>query len=184
MAGLKDIFLNIQQKILNDVQIIDEYYQNFLTCEIWNEQYIEQDNGKELSFSYPACFIDFPNGTEYQTLGRGLVKTDDLRIRFIIVHEFYERENLSIFNLRKAIIKYFSDYTVLNEGCGAMGFVSENRNTNNNNLFVWELDFSLWYREDDGYTDQEQIEITGVELDVTQNLKIDNYQIRTAKDFN
>ena len=181
--GLKDIYINLKDIILNDVQINDVNYPNFLTCELWNEQYIEQDNGQELSFSYPACFIDLPLDTQYQTLSRGIVKTDDMRIRLIVVQEFYERENLSIFEIRKAIIKYFSDFTILQEGAGAMGFVSERRNTNNTNLWVWEFEFSFWYQESDGYVDQEQNEIIGVELDLTTNLKIDNDIIRTSKNF-
>jgi len=184
MAGLKEMFLALQSRILNDVVINDADYPSFLTCELWNEQYIEQDNGTELSYSYPACFIDFPLETEYQTLGRGVVKSDDMIVRFHIVQEFYERENLSIFELRRAIIKYFSDFTILQEGnSGALGYISERRNTNNTNLWVWEFDFSCWYREDAGYVDQDQNEIIGVTLEVQRALKIDNDEIRTAKEF-
>ena len=131
MSGLKEMFLAIQSRILEDVVINDVDYPNFLTCELWNDQYIEQENGQELSFSYPACFVDFVGEMSYQTLGRGVVKSDNMTIRLIIVQEYYERENLSIFELRKAIIKYFSDFTILQEGnSGAWGCIGERRNTN------------------------------------------------------
>ena len=193
MAGLKEIFLTTRTEILNNLVLYQDYKGNdvkVLTCEMWNEQYIEQETGNERSFRYPAIFIDFPEEIEYESLGAGLVETDNLTIRFVFVMEYFKPrstaipENLDIFDARTAIIKKFAQFNPPTTAAkNAFTFITDRRNTNNNNLWVWEFDFKCWYREESGYVDQDLIEVIGVDIETQQTLKIDNDQIRTAKNF-
>jgi len=181
MPGLKDIFLDLRTLALDTV-----VYQNErgidvkpIVSEMWNEQYIESETGNERAFNYPCIFIDFPEEIEYESLGRGAVQTEELRIRLYFVMEYLKPrsnafpENLNIFTAREAIIKAFNLFLPPSGAAqNALEFITDRRNSNNTNLWIWEFDFKCWYREDAGFIDQDQIEVTGVEICTEQSLQI------------
>lgn len=189
MPGLKEIFQDIRDLALNTV-----VYQNtaggdvtIKTSEMYNEQYIEAETGQERAFLYPALFIDFPEEIDYESLGRGAVQSESLIIRLIFVMEYFKPrsnaipENIDIFTARENIIRNFNRFLPPSGAAqNSLEFITDRRNSNNTNLWVWEFDFKCWYREDSGYEDQNQIEVFGVEIETEQELNITNYDIRTA----
>ena len=189
MPGLKEIYLDLRDLALNTVVYKDTSGQDvkILTSEYWNEQYIEQETGEERAYPYPALFIEFPEEEEYESIGRGAVQTENLTIRLHFVMAYFKpyspsvHTNLEIFDARVAIIKAFNRFFPPSGAAqNELTFITERKNPNNNNLWIWEFDFECWYREDAAFEDQDQVQVTGVELKTEVIPKITNYDIRTA----
>jgi hypothetical protein len=116
-------------------------------CNIYNNQYGLEVQGKTYDFLKPAVFIEMQNMSDIQQLGTGKQIYNELVIRLHVVHEFYnstdgngdQEQNLPIFELKQNIYATI-DLLVPD---GSVGFVriNEIQNYDHENLYIYMQDY-------------------------------------------
>ena len=161
----------------------------FKTVDLYNEQFDKQDNGLIDSFRFPALFVSFPDGANYENYTSGVQHALDIRVRFYIADELTKsrlsigKTVLEVLDLKQEVFKVF-------HGSGAAYIKSflrvyEETDESRKNYYVFVQDYYTGVIDATNYIDQGD-EIT-LGLDLESELVINpltDENIRTAKDVN
>lgn len=120
-------------------------------CNIYNNQYGLEEEGKTYDFLKPAVFIEMQNTIDIQQLGNGNQIYNDLVIRLHIVHEFFnstdgngdQEQNLPVFELKQNIFATMD--MLVPDGCIDLVRFSEEQNYDHKNLYIYAQDYRTNY---------------------------------------
>ena len=178
---LKDFYIALRDKILNDVEEIQH-------VKLFNEQFLSMEDQQEESFPFPCVFIEY-NEIEWQTISKG-IQEGNLTFTLKIAFEFYldnvynnESTDLQIFDLKSNV------YAAVNgmSGIQTKGTfsnverISEATDNNHNSYYVYDQTYSVRLIDTSGCPEVEIIPAGTVSLHLNTDLLIDNFIIRTGK---
>jgi hypothetical protein len=161
----------------------------FKTVDLFNDQFNKQDNAALDSFRFPALFVSFPEGANYENYTSGVQHGLDIRVRFYIADEL-TKSRLSIGKTVLEVLDLKQDVFKVFHGSGAAYIKSflriyEETDESRRNYYVFIQDYNTGIIDASKYIDQgDEHTLT---LDLTSQVIIkpvtDN-NIRTAKDVN
>jgi hypothetical protein len=114
---------------------------------LWNNQVRLSEEGQQIPFQTPACFIDFPL-IQWVQKGKG---TQDSRFTvriYVIFESFHTDENeedLEVFTVRDEVYMALQDFKPTD--AGKLMRITEQTDTNHTNLYTWIIDFETQYLE-------------------------------------
>jgi hypothetical protein len=161
----------------------------FKTVDIYNDQFTKQDAGSIDSFRFPALFISFPDGADYNEKTAGVQQSTDLTVRFYIADELTKsrlglnKTVLEIMDLKQAVFTKFQGFSV--PYIQTFTRIFEETDEDRTNYYIFVQDYKTGVIDAANYVDQ-GTEVT-LGLDLTPELIINpttDDDIRTARDVN
>ncbi|BAQ92539.1 tail related protein [uncultured Mediterranean phage uvMED] len=161
----------------------------FKTVDLFNNQLEKQDEGVIDSFAFPALFISFPEGADYENYSAGTQKGAEMTVRFYIADSLTKsrlsinKTVLEIFDLKQEVFKVFNGFQ--KEGFNTFVRVFEETDEDRTNYYTFIQDYKTSVLDSETYVNQgEEVTLTAnltTELVINPNT-VNN--IRTAKDAN
>ena len=154
----------------------------FNAVKLWNNQFQSMEDREHETMPFPVCYIGFDDEITYETKQIG-IQNGKINVSVWIAKEFYsdpetnESVNLDIFDLKQAVFAVLQNFT----GGGTfqgLTRVSENTDNNHDSYYVFKQTYSTIVIDDAGIDNINTVAGNG--LIVNKELKIDNYDIRTA----
>ena len=167
----------------------------FETVGLFNDQFDKLDNGTIDSLRFPALFISFPDGVEYDSQGGQMQRAPDLTVRFYIADELtisrmsISKTVLEVFDLKQEVFKAFNSKQVSGTNTTASSFVRINEETDENrtNYYVFIQDYRVNLIDSDTWIRNRGTEYTIPTLQINDEIIINPASVggvRTAKDVN
>jgi len=159
----------------------------FKTVDLFNNQFVNADQGLDNPIRFPALFISFPDGAEYTNRGAGVQQSDDITVRFHIAQEMtVERTGrtvLEVMDMKQRVYNVFQNYAA--PFIKTFDRVREEPDEARTNYYVFLQDYKAGIIDSSRYVDQGAEVSLG--LNITQEIIINPVTdggIRTAKDVN
>jgi hypothetical protein len=161
----------------------------FKTVALFNDQFTKQDAGAIDSFRFPALFLSFPDGAQYNDYTAGVQTSADVTVRFYIADQLTKsrlsisKTVLEVMDLKQAVFSKFQGFS----GVGFKTFsrIFEEADESRTNYYVFSQDYKTSVIDSSSYVDQGAEHTLTLDLtaDVIINPLTDD-DIRTAKDVN
>lgn len=136
---MKSLYEDIREQIEDNTSVT--------FVRLWNNQIQLSEDGQQIPFPFPACFIDFPL-IEWAQRGKG-TQNSDLTIRIHICFESFHtdknEEDLALFDLREEVYLALQDFKPTN--AGKLLRISEQTDTRHSNIYHWIMDFTTTYMD-------------------------------------
>jgi hypothetical protein len=158
----------------------------FKTVDLYNDQFNKQDTAKIDSFRFPALFVSFPDGADYNDYTAGVQQMKDLTVRFYIADQLtasrlsISKTVLEILDLKQTVFEKFQGWSI--EGVKTFTRIHEETDEDRTNYYIFVQDYKTGVIDASKYVDQgEEVTLTlGATMQMIINPATDN-GIRTAK---
>jgi len=174
---LKDFLNDIKQRILSEVPEIK-------TVRLWNNQIEQLIAQRNESISFPAVFLGFDEGLEWQSKSqKGIQYSEDLALYVRVVGENYvdntydDSTEWGIFDLKESVYKALQSYDPVN--ASELDRIREQTDESHDSIYI----YTQVYRIDKLVDTTACPPTTPVDatLDLTVDLNIENIIIRTGR---
>ena len=159
----------------------------FKTVDLYNEQFVNADDGRDNPVRFPALFVSFPDGADYLNKSAGVQESEEVLVRFHIGVEMTTQRRaepiLKVMDLKQKVYSFFQGYAA--PFIKTFSRVHEEPDESRGNYYVFLQDYSVGVIDATNWINQ------GVEhlltLDLSTEVIINPVTkpgIRTAKDVN
>ncbi len=111
----------------------------------WNNQLAQLESGEQMTFPFPAAFVEIISDTPAVQLGQGVQLYDPLTVRVHVLAEKYNEEsylyrNLDVFDTKQDVYLALQKF----EPANASTFVriSETQDNDHTNIYHYMIDFA------------------------------------------
>lgn len=162
----------------------------FKTVDLYNNQFDKQDEGKIDSFAFPALFVSFPDGADYNDLSSGVQRVEEITVRFYIADSLTKsrlsisKTVLEIFDLKQSVFSAFNGYSAL--FVKRFSRIHEETDENRTNYYIYIQDYKTGIIDSTKFVDSQGPTVTLVPIIDGQLIinPLTDGGIRTAKDVN
>lgn len=163
----------------------------FKTVELFNNNFVKAESGFTDLVKFPALFIGFPEGMNFNDAGAGNQLTNELVVRFYIADSITKGRAvnsttvLDLLDLKQKVFEAFQGYK--SDGFNTFKRRREETDEDRTNYYVFIQDWTTNVLDDSKYVDGGGVLHTITGLDITDDVVINPATkpgIRTAKDVN
>ncbi len=163
---MKTLYQNIRTQL--------EAHTSAAHVRLWNNQMQLSEEGQQIPFQFPACFIDFPT-IEWKQLPKDVQQSEGLLVRIYIAFEsfatFENEEDLAVFDLRQEV------YLALQQFKPTKGSkllrIAEQTDTRHSNVYLWVMDFVTNFQDSVGQYPRGGVTAQINTLTLTNDVQID-----------
>lgn len=163
----------------------------FKTVELYNNNFLKAEAGQFDIVKFPALFVSFPEGMNFNDAGAGNQLTNELVIRFYISDSITKGRVsnsstvLDLLDLKQKVYKAFQGYK--SAGFNTFKRRREETDEDRTNYYIFIQDWTTNVLDDSKYVDGGGTEYTIPALQINDEVVINPATkpgIRTAKDVN
>ncbi len=121
---------------------------------VWNNQFTYMEDGSSYTFPMPCAFVEINNENPQQLSGghQGSDLSITVHIGQDMINGVNMDENLSIFDLRDAVIRALANFKPTT--AGAITVTSERQDFDHANIYHYEITFTTHWIDSTGAPDQ------------------------------
>lgn len=154
MASIRNVMEDVGAILAAQTVVNKDNTETTPYVRVWNNQLKYDENGKMEVFPKPAYFIEIVTPLRYEVIGQGY-RSADVGIRIHIVDEYMNdpdngtfAQDLDVIDLKNNVVIVLTYFNP--SGCGPLTSISEDQDTDHNNLYHFIVDFECNFTDSKG----------------------------------